>query len=357
MSDETLTFNIVASQQVPRPLPLFLSMLREITATSPQRRAAALAGLAAYQAASGRYAAPAPLPVAASMGRARLLGPCGTGRPLVLVPSLVNPAAILDLDRDNSLLRWLGERGFSAYLVDWGTPLPSERAVDLDAHVTDLLVPLLAKFDCPPLVVGYCLGGTLALAAAMHVRLAALALIATPWRFSGFSDPARQAIADLWNAAHPACETLGLVPMEVLQSGFWRLDPDRTIAKYERFSTLAPESDAARAFVQLEDWANGGAPLTYAAGRQMFDDLFDADLPGTGRWCVGGRIVDPAAIGCPLVEYVSTTDRIVPAASAIGLPDQHRLAPGHVGMIVGSRARAALWHPLADWLSRVPDAT
>ncbi len=315
-----------------------------------------MAGLAAYQAAV-RVADLRPPATIASIGQTRLLGPVGAGHPLVLVPSLVNSAAILDLDAETSLLRWLGAQGFAAHLIDWGTPVAADRALDLDGHVTDRLIPLLARFDRPPLVLGYCLGGTLALAAAANIAFAGLALVATPWRFSGFGDAARQAIADLWTAAQPASEALGLVPMEVLQSGFWRLDPERTIAKYERFATLAPDSAAARAFVRLEDWANGGAPIPYAAGRQMFDDLFDADLPGSRRWRVGDRIVDPAAIACPMIEFVSTTDRIVPAACAIGLADHRRLSLGHVGMIVGSRAHDALWQPLADWLSAAAAAT
>src|SRR3546814_15637913 len=78
-------------------------------------------------------------------------------------------------------------------------------------------------------------------------------------------------IASLWQSAEPACAALGLVPMEVLQTGFWRLDPGRTIAKYERFGRLDPDSEAARTFVELADWANAGAPLPYAAGVEMFD--------------------------------------------------------------------------------------
>src|SRR3546814_12525242 len=73
-------------------------------------------------------------------------------------------------------------------------------------------------------------------------------------------------IASLWQSAEPACAALGLVPMEVLQTGFWRLDPGRTIAKYERFGRLDPDSEAARTFVELEDWANAGAPPPHAAG-------------------------------------------------------------------------------------------
>jgi polyhydroxyalkanoate synthase subunit PhaC len=327
-------------------------MLRSETATSPERRAAALAGLKAYQDAPRDRG----VRLAAKRfrrGRASLRdygGGDDGAQPVVFVPSLINPPFVLDLSRDTSLIRWIASQGLRAYLVDWGDPAPADRAMDIAGHVTDLLVPLLRKLDRPPLLVGYCLGGTLTLAAAALVETAGVALIATPWRFSGFSPAAQAEIAGLWESAQPVCEQLGLVPMEVLQSGFWKLDPGRTIAKYERFGALAPDSEAARSFVALEDWANAGAPLTYAAGRQMFDDLFDADLPGRGNWEVGGARVDPFALSAPLVEFVSTTDRIVPAASAIGLPDHRALGAGHVGMIVGSRARAQLWEPLAHWL-------
>ena len=50
-----------------------------------------------------------------------------------------------------------------------------------------------------------------------------------------------------------------------------RLDPARTIAKYEAFGRMAPDSDAARAFVRLEDWANAGEPLPLACARDLFD--------------------------------------------------------------------------------------
>jgi polyhydroxyalkanoate synthase subunit PhaC len=140
----------------------------------------------------------------------------------------------------------------------------------------------------------------------------------------------------------------------VLQAGFWQLDPARTIAKYERFGRLDPDSATAKSFVAMEDWANAGAPLTYAAGRQVFDDLFTADLPGSGRWQVAGTAADPAALPCPAVEFVSLTDRIVPAASAAGLADRRELRLGHVGMVVGSSAKQSLWQPLADWLTALP---
>lgn len=329
---------------------MFLELLRSETAASPERRASALKGLAAYQAAERPI--PRPLkPAFATAGRAVLRDYGGTGRPLVFVPSLINPPFVLDLAEDNSLLEWLAARGIRTLLVDWGAPGPEDRAQDVDAHVRDLLLPLLDSLPEPPVLAGYCLGGTIALAAACLRPVAGLALIAAPWRFAGYGAPALAAISALWESARPACEAIGLVPMEVLQSGFWSLDPARTVAKFERFSRIDPGSDEARAFVALEDWANGGAPLTLAAGKQMFDRFFLADRPGLGRWWIDGTRITPRALACPAIAFVSRTDRIVPAASAARLPDRREMASGHVGMIVGARARTQLWEPLADWIS------
>jgi len=333
-------------------LPLFLELLRSETAASPERRAAALAGLRAYQQAP-RPAPRTPRPAIAQAGRATLRDYGGSGAPVVFVPSLINPPLVLDLAEDNSLLGWLATQGVRPLLVDWGAPTPAERAQDVTAHVEQMLLPLLAALDRPPILAGYCLGGTMAIAAAAASRAAGVVTIAAPWRFAGYGD-ALEPISALWDEAHGTCAQLGLVPMEVLQAGFWQLDPGRTVAKFERFARLAPDSPEARAFVTLEDWANGGAPLTFAAGRQLFDDFFVADLPGQGRWRIADDAVAPAALDIPALSFVSTTDRIVPAASAARLGTVHALAMGHVGMIVGGRARGALWQPLADWLTALP---
>jgi polyhydroxyalkanoate synthase len=334
---------------------LFLELLRSETAASPERRAAALRGLAAYQAAK-RARRRRAMPVVARAGRAVLRDYGGGGVPVLFVPSLINPPLILDMPYRRSLLRWLSRQGVRPLLVDWGEPTPDDRAQDVAQHVEAMLIPLLRSIGEPVAMAGYCLGGTMAMAAAAALPSRGVALIAAPWRFTGFGPDALERIDALWQASAATCETLGLVPMEVLQAGFWQLDPARTIAKYEKFGQLTPDSAQAKAFVAMEDWANAGAPLTWAAGRQMFDDFFTADLPGRGRWQVAGTAVDPAALTCPAVEFVSLTDRIVPAASAAGLPDRRDLVLGHVGMVVGSAAKRALWRPLADWLKALPDS-
>ncbi len=278
-------------------------------------------------------------------------GQATAGAPVVFVPSLINPPQILDLSEERSMLRHLAAAGHDVHLIDWGTPDAQDSALGLDGHVAQRLVPLLATLPRPPILVGYCLGGTLALAAAMLHPVAAVATLAAPWNFAGYADADRQETAALWQRSKALCARLGYVPMEVLQSGFWAMDPRRTIRKYAAFADMAPGSEAERAFLAVEDWANAGPPLSFAAGRDLFELLYDADASGRGEWRVEGRAIDPAALPCPSLSIASSTDRIVPASAAPKLGAERLLSLGHVGMVIGGRAPELLWEPLSLWLS------
>jgi polyhydroxyalkanoate synthase len=308
----------------------------------------ALAGLRKYQDAPRPVPAP-PMPAIAGALGASLRDYGGNGPPVLFVPSLINPPTVLDLC-PRSLLRWLATQGRQVLLVDWGWPEEARKGLSIAGHVERILLPLMRSIGRPVDLAGYCLGGTMAAAAAQLGGARSLVAIAAPWRFAGFGDAARADLARLWAQAAPASKALGLLPMEVLQSAFWSLDPARTVAKFEAFADMGgPE---AAAFVALEDWANDGPPLTAAAARELMEDFYAADLPGTGGWRVGGEIIDPAGLDIPVLDIVSTTDRIVPHASTMAVGDRIELALGHVGMVVGSRAEEALWTPLAAWLSR-----
>lgn len=333
-------------------MPLFLNILWRETEGDAALRRRAFTGLRRYQQAL-RPPAPPAMPCVATAGPARLLryGAQQDKHPVVFVPSLINPPQVLDLSESRSMLRHISAAGHDAYLIDWGAPGPEDAMLGLDGHVTDRLLPLLAALTRPPILVGYCLGGTLALGAAALRPFPAVATVATPWRFDGFPQADRDLVTGLWDKAKATCERLGYVPMEVLQSGFWAMDPARTIRKYAAFADADPGSDAERAFLAVEDWANGGAPLTHAAGRDLFESFYGANASGSGAWRIDGQPVDPTALTCPTLSIVSTSDRIVPAAAGPALADQRSLSLGHVGMVVGGRAQSSLWEPLSRWLS------
>ena len=319
----------------PHPLPIFLATLQAACADDPARLATALAGLARYQQAP-RPASPPKRPEVARIGEVSLRGTPGP-RPVVIVPSLINPAHVLDLP-GRSLMAHLESAGLNPLIIDWGG---SPEPLGLASLVNDRLAPLVEKLGQPVAMLGYCLGGTLALALAAHIPITRLALIATPWHFAGYGDGQRAALAEWWASAQPLAQTMGQLPIDLLQPAFWSLDPAGLVAKYVRLAT-ANTHDLAD-FVRLEDWANGGTPLSLAAVHDL------AALYASGRW----DGVDATAITAPILDVIAGADRIVPpqaTVSALGIGTALQLDAGHVGMIVGRRARSLLWEPLADFL-------
>ncbi len=297
-------------------------------------------------------------------GSTRLLdyGEGRAGAPVLVVPSLVNRAYILDLTEEKSLLRTLARRGLRPLLVDWGKPGELERRFTLTDYIAGRLEAALeAASDLvggPIAVMGYCMGGNLALALAERRkrRVTALALLATPWDFHAERPEQSHLLGAL---ARPLCAVfgaLGEMPVDMLQALFAALDPLLALRKFARFAELADDSAKAREFVALEDWLNDGVPLALPVAEACLGEWYGANLTARGAWRVAGRAIDPARCALPSLVVVPAQDRIVPPGSAralaVALPQATVLsaATGHIGMIVSSEAPAAVWQPLGDWL-------
>ncbi|HEX2803800.1 MAG TPA: alpha/beta hydrolase [Sphingomicrobium sp.] len=333
-------------KRAPRPLPLFLELVRAVSEREPELAAKALAGLAKYERAPRRETRAGRAAIARA-GPASLRDCGGSGAPAVLVPSLINSPDVLDLDEESSLASAVAGMGRHALLLDWGRS--SERAdLDLGGHIEQLLLPLLGELDSPPSLIGYCLGGTMAIAASNLVPVERVATLAAPWRFSGYPRESRDSLLRLWESAKGPAERLNALPIEVLQSAFWSLDPTRTVAKFASFADFSPDSAGARRFVTLEDWANEGESLPFPAARELIEDLFGSDLPGIGQWEVGGRAMTHR-LDCPVLHVTASGDRITPTPAAPA-GETVRIDSGHVGMVVGS-ARTRLHESLAKFLA------
>lgn len=321
-----------------------------------------LAGLEAYRRHPYRRDLADP-PLLWQDGTTRLLdyGP-PDGAPVLIVPSLINRAYILDLAQGQSLLRYLCKEGLRPLLVDWGAPAEEERGFALDDYIARRLVAAAeaaaAEAGEAPIVLGYCMGGLLALALAALApeRVRALALLATPWRFHAERAEQARLLGALAAPLTRGYASLGELPVDVLQSLFAAQDPLLAMRKFSRFAAMAPDSKEALGFVALEDWLNDGVPLALPVARDCLGGWYGEDLPGRGLWRVSGKKILPAKLDLPSLVVVPAQDRIVPpktaAALADELPQATTLTPtlGHIGMIVGREAPRAVWAPLATWL-------
>lgn len=284
---------------------------------------------------------------------------------LFVVPSLINRAYVLDLSTRQSFMRWMAAAGCDGYLVDWGRPGEAERDYDLSDYVGGRLERLFEIVRAcrrgPVMVLGYCMGGNLALALALRRQseIAGFAALATPWDFHAADSEGARAMAAFADAFEPQLQLLGELPTDVLQLLFCTLDPLLGYRKFQRFADLDLASERAEGFVALEDWLNDGVPLAAAVARECLGGWFGRNETARGLWRVNGVPVLPGQFGKPSIALVPRQDRIVPPQSALALaaaiPDCETLTPnaGHIGMMAGHRAEVSVWRPLLDWIKAV----
>lgn len=293
------------------------------------------------------------------------------GPPILLVPSLINRGYILNLTKQRAFAPYLAWRGLRPFLIEWGAPGPDERGFGLTDYIVDRLEPafdhVVATTGRRPLVLGYCMGGLLAVALAQRrpADIAGLALLATPWDFHADGESAGQ--GRLAAALAPWIETVlagqDTLPVDVLQAAFASLDPRAFGRKFRAFARLSPRSTAARMFVAVEDWLNDGVPLARGVAQETLVGWYRDNEPCRGLWTVADRPVRPESIRLPVHVTVPAHDRIVPLASARALaralPNATLREPplGHVGMIVGRRAVSQVHDPLVRWALRTARAT
>ncbi len=349
--------------------------LRAIRAEIVHRHALFLAGVTRYR--RHRFHRVQPdYPVLWSQGTTKVLD-CRlsqSDQPVALiVPSLINRSYILDLRPRTSLVRGLARRGIAPFLIDWDEPGPEEAEFDLTDYIVRRLEPALQAAHQATgrsvTLVGYCMGGLLAVAQALRRPdlVNGLVLLATPWDFHQGFELQRALLEPMRQDLRPIIEGQGHLSVDVLQALFASFDPDLTIRKFTQFAKLPkknpPSKDSgAKDFILLEDWANDGVPLVKKTAIQCLEEWCLSNAPAKGTWLVDGQAVRPERLACPSLVVIPERDRIVTPASALALchclPNSSNLKidGGHVGMLltkrVGSRLHAPMAGAIKNWASR-----
>lgn len=293
------------------------------------------------------------------------------GLPVLVVPSLINRAYILDLAPGRSMLRWFAARGFRPLLLDWGAPGIAERGFDLEAYGTERLLPALEQARAVSgrevAVMGYCMGGTLAagLAARRPDAVGRLVTIGAPWDFTSTLGIAGGFRAMIRAEGSGRTETLldnlgdafGSIPVSLFQMLFALVNPMQAAVKFRRLAQLDPASAEATLFVALEDWLADGISMPVRAAKDLLIGWQIRNQTALRRWQFLGGLVDPRAITAPSLVVCARNDSIAPPPLSQPLADvipRARIArpgTGHVGMVVGSLAVGQVWRPVAEFLS------
>ena len=338
----------------PPPLPF------DVGVEAAHRLSAMLEGIALWQRHPYRRQAPE-RPVLWAEGSTRLIDyrPEG-GLPVVVVPSLINRAYVLDLMPGRSLLAHLAAQGLRPLLLDWGDPGLAEREMDLEDYRYRRLTPALAVASVlgggPPAMLGYCMGGTLA---AQHVlegaQVRRLVTIGAPWDFSAARGNAghARALAQRFGAGQvrqmlrAMTQAFGVIPVGLFQQLFALIDPMQAARKFRRFAAMEQAGEQAAHFVALEDWLADGVPMAGPAAETLLADwqlenriaLRAPRPPHAPAMVVSGRrdSIAPPGVADPLAARLSANVHLRPEL-------------GHVGMITGRGAPDAVWTPVVEFL-------
>jgi polyhydroxyalkanoate synthase len=283
--------------------------------------------------------------------------------PVLLVPSLINRHYVLDLQPGRSFAEYLIAQGHAVYILDWGTPGPEDRYLTFDA-VCDTYLGRALRFCARSSprgrahLLGYCLGGTLAVlhAAARPERVASLLALAAPVSFHDGG------LLSAWSRAPTMdvgamVDALGNVPWQLMQSAFHLLRPTLGLPKAVQVLDRAWDDEFLDGFLALETWGNDNVSFPGECYRRYIDELYRENRLTGGTMRLAGRAARLDAIDCPTLAVTFEHDHIVPTASALALlshissPDkaQLHLSGGHVGAVVSRKAAAGLWPQLSRW--------
>jgi len=291
--------------------------------------------------------------------------------PILLVMSLITKPYVFDLRPGSSLVEHLIGRGFDVFILEWGVPDVVESANSLETYCDEYL-PLASRAAMGVAgsedltVFGYCLGGVLSLLfVAGHPEIAVrnLVLQATPVDLDDMSPVIRLLQTDRLKPEELIDETGNVPPALVFDS--MRINkPSGELSGYADLWQHLHEDEFVKSYQALMGWARDHIPLAGATFRQLVELFVRRNLLATGRVPLGDRVVDLAAIRCPVLNIVGDHDDIVPPKAVAVLPDllsnaettTMLLPAGHVGLIVGRQAAKTFIPAMMDWIESHSEA-
>lgn len=279
---------------------------------------------------------------------------------VLLIPSMLQRATVLDLAPGASLVDSLSGAGLDVFALDWGPPHALDRHFGLDDAIDRIrrarrAVRRLTGDGVS--VVGYSQGGTLAaISTAVHPEgVAALVNVAGPIDFTE-AGPLSRFVDARWCDADAIADA-----GQATTLGFRALVAAMAPAQARRPYALAatePDPEARGIWRALVRWADDPVTVPAEVLRVWVKELYQGDALVRGALRIGGVPVRLDRIEAPVLIISPERDDVCPFPAAAALArhvasaraDTLRVPGGHVSGVVGPGARERLHLPLARWL-------
>jgi len=240
--------------------------------------------------------------------------------PVLIVPAWIMKYYILDLSPGNSLVRYLVEHGHTVFMISWRNPGAEERDLGMEAYRE---LGIMAALDAITAIIperkvhlaGYCLGGTLAMIAAMAMgrdgdhRLGSLTLFAAQGDFSEageltlFIDESEVAYLEamMWDRGYLDTHQMSGA-FQILRSNdlVW----SRVVREY-MLGQRAPMTD-------LMAWNADATRMPYRMHSEYLRRLFLRNDLSSGRYEIDGRPIWLTEPALPIFAVGTVADHVAP---------------------------------------------
>jgi polyhydroxyalkanoate synthase subunit PhaC len=273
-------------------------------------------------------------------------------RPMLFVPPCINKYYILDLQPDNSLIRYLASQGHRMFVMSWRNPDESIAGKTWDDYIEDAAIRAIGEVQAISGskqidVMGFCVGGTIlatalaVLAARGEQPAASLSLLTSMLDFSNtgvldvFIDEPAVQLREA-SIGEKAPNGPGLLKGQELATTFSFLRPNDLVWNYVVGNYL--KGDKPPPFDLLYwngDSTNLPGPMFCWYLRHTY---LQNELRQPGKLTVCGQKIDLGKIKAPVFIYGSREDHIVPWDAAF---ESSNILKGKVRFVLGASGHIA----------------
>ncbi|PCJ35274.1 MAG: class I poly(R)-hydroxyalkanoic acid synthase [Alphaproteobacteria bacterium] len=293
-------------------------------------------------------------------------------KPLLIVPPWINKFYILDLRPENSLVKWLTDKGYSVFIISWRNPDASLSHLDLSDYMklgtlSAIDVVKKATGESQINTVGYCIGGTLLSCTLAHLaakkkldQIGCSTFLVTQVDFSEAGELTifvdNKQMADM----EQNMEKHGFLDGKTMSNTFNMLRSNDLIWSFVINNYMIGKDPFP---FDLLYWNGDNTRLTRACHSQYLNEMYmNNNLVKPGAMTLAGTPLDLTKIDIPTYIQAGHTDHICPWKSVykdtwhFSGPKRFMLAgSGHIAGVVNPPSAKKYNHWLNDELPHDPE--